>query len=624
MQATVNAGTGGVSDRALDRFVWCALIAAVLVAAHPYAGVVHDGILYLAQALAHIYPDIYAGDLFFKWGSQDQYSVFSSLYSALIASLGLNEANVLLVVLSQGVFLGASFLVVRRLLPPGLHGFGLLMLACSNGIYGGQFIFRVAEPFVTPRPFAEAATLFAVALLVSGRKFSALAVLLGSALLHPLVALAGLLYAWIYLVMQDRRWAWALLLAVPGLAAGLAGMEPFVQLFRQFDPEWLATLVDRNPHIFLKRWTSHDWSLVACDLAIAAAAYRLADGLARRALGAALVLAASTLALSFVGADLLHNVLLTNLQPWRGLWLVHWMSAAVLPFLAWRMWREGPVGQVIAGLAVYVFMLRGLPSGLAAAALMVLVFVGRERVSIRPRLVHAVLIGLAAAGLANWLMVLWRTRENALAAGTPIHEYVINALSKPFVLLVLGSAIGLWLLRDPKRWQKALVALVLAGLTPFLWDQRSPFARYIETTPMGTHPFSKIVGRNQEVFWYRDVLTPWVLMQRRSYMSGAQKAGQMFNRNTAMEFRERSAALNIMEFQAEVCRWVNAANNRNDSCVPNLETLVTTCTEAKGLDFIVLQSRIGKQWVASWTPPIDLPYRRPYFYLYDCKNVLRG
>ncbi len=624
MQATAYAGTRGKSDRALDRLVWCALIAAVLVAAHPYVGIVHDGILYLAQALMHIYPDIYAGDLFFKWGSQDQYSIFSSLYSALIASLGLNGANVLLVVLSQGVFLGASFLVVRRLLPPGLHGFGLLMLACSNGIYGGQFIFRVAEPFVTPRPFAEAATLFAVALLVSGRKFSALAVLLGSALLHPLVALAGLLYAWIYLVMQDRRWAWALLLAVPGLAAGLAGMEPFVQLFRQFDPDWLATLVDRNPHIFLKQWTSHDWSLVACDLAIAAAAFTLADGLARRALGAVLVLAASTLALSFVGADLLHNVLLTNLQPWRGLWLVHWMSAAVLPFLAWRMWREGPIGQLVAGLAIYVFVFRGLPSGLAAAVLMALLFAGRGRLVVRERLARVVLVALAVGGMANWLGTLWRVRQDALATGSPVQEYVIQALSKPFVLLVLGCGIGLWLLRDPKRWQKAAVALALAMLTPFLWDQRSALARYVETTPMGTHPFSKIVSPRQEVFWYKDVVTPWVLMQRRSYMSGPQKAGQMFNRNTAMEFRSRSAALNIMEFHAEVCAWMNAANNRNDSCEPNLETLETTCREAKGLDFIVLRNRIGKHWVAYWTPPVELNYRRPYFYLYDCKKLVRG
>ena len=90
----------------------------------------------------------------------------------------------------------------------------MVFIACSTGLYGGFFIFRIAEPFVTPRPYVEAATLLAVLLLVSGRRGGSIAVPPRSALLHPLVALSGMLYWWLYHVIEDRRWCWLLVLGV--------------------------------------------------------------------------------------------------------------------------------------------------------------------------------------------------------------------------------------------------------------------------------------------------------------------------------------------------------------------------------------------------------------------------
>ena len=65
----------------------------------------HDNILYLAQALARLQPDIYRGDIYLAWGSQDQYTVFSPLYAWLIAHFGLQWANMSLVIVSQVLFL---------------------------------------------------------------------------------------------------------------------------------------------------------------------------------------------------------------------------------------------------------------------------------------------------------------------------------------------------------------------------------------------------------------------------------------------------------------------------------------------------------------------------------------
>ncbi|MEI6070133.1 MAG: hypothetical protein WCP96_22615, partial [Methylococcaceae bacterium] len=57
---------------------------------HPYSGLYHDARLYAVQGLYHLYPHIFENDLFFQYGSQDQYSIFSLLYAQTITLFGLN------------------------------------------------------------------------------------------------------------------------------------------------------------------------------------------------------------------------------------------------------------------------------------------------------------------------------------------------------------------------------------------------------------------------------------------------------------------------------------------------------------------------------------------------------
>jgi len=354
-------------DEIFRGFTWFAVIVAAFLLARPYAGIVHDNILYVGQALARLNPDIYRGDVYFQWGSQDRYTFFSPIYSALILHLGLGPANLTLVLVSLGLFLAASFALVRVLVPPGLRGLAMVFIACSNGLYGGLSSLRMAEAFVTPRPLVQAATLFAVLLLVSGRRNWSLAVLAASALLHPLFAFAGMLYWWLYHVIQDRRWWWLLALGVIPTVAGLAGLAPFTQLFQNFDSMWLDAIFRENPMLFVAKWKHVDWGLVVFDLVILLMGTYLAEGVAQRAMRAAIVTAFAALGITAIGVDLLQNVLLTNVQIWRALWIVHWMALAALPFVAARLWSEGATGQLLAGLAVFGFVARGLPASLAAS-----------------------------------------------------------------------------------------------------------------------------------------------------------------------------------------------------------------------------------------------------------------
>jgi len=168
----------------------------------------------------------------------------------------------------------------------------MLFVVCSIGLYGGLFLFRMAEPFVTPRGFVEAATLVAIALLVSGRRGWALALLAVGALLHPLMALAGMVYWWLYQLLDDRRWWWLLALAAIPAAAGLAGIAPFTQLFQSFDEKWLAILVEENGNLFVTQWRHYAWSMVVFDTVVLFIGMRFAEAVTRRAFEAALATAA--------------------------------------------------------------------------------------------------------------------------------------------------------------------------------------------------------------------------------------------------------------------------------------------------------------------------------------------
>jgi hypothetical protein len=608
-------------DAGLRAFVWFSIVVVCFVLNHPYHGISHDNVLYLAQALLRLSPDIYGGDAFFQWGSQDRYTLFSPIYTWLIMHFGLSHANIMLVVLSQGLFLAASFALVRALVPSGFRSLAMVFIVCSIGLYGGRLIFRMAEPFVTPRPLVEVATLVALLLLLSGRRYWALVPLAIGALFHPLVALSGIAYWWIYNLLEDRRWWWLLSLGVIPAAAGLAGIVPFTQLFQIFDQQWLQILQEDNVHLFVTQWAHTDWGMVAFDVGVLFIGTRFAEGVTRHALKAALTTAAATLGVTFLAADVLHNVLLTGLQPWRALWIVHWMAAAALPFVAFRLWNESAAGRLVAALLVFGFITRGLSASFAASILAITLFHFRNQLEIKPRLGQLVLCALAVGALANWGAIAWRAYQVEFATyANPAVDFALRVLPKPLPLLLFAAAMawfGLNWRRDARP--AAMIAAVLLVLAGTVWDRRAPFMTYLESAALGSHPFSRTVRPDQQVLWYGTVAAPWALMQRRSYYSPPQQAGQIFNRESAIELSRRRRAIATLTLQDTICNLMNNLNQGSGSCEPDVETVQQVCREAGNLDYIVLDTRIADKWVASWTWSEG---QRHYYYLYECKTFI--
>src|SRR5437660_986735 len=100
--ARANDAVARLADRPWALFVVLLTINAL---ARPYAGITHDTRLYSVQVLNRVEDGAYADDLFFRYGSQDRYSLFSPLAAPIVRVLGLPVAFFLIYLVSKSVLI---------------------------------------------------------------------------------------------------------------------------------------------------------------------------------------------------------------------------------------------------------------------------------------------------------------------------------------------------------------------------------------------------------------------------------------------------------------------------------------------------------------------------------------
>src|SRR5579875_1347035 len=175
------------------RSLFCLLLAANAVAL-PYRNFVHDANLYGVQVLNRVDPGRFHNDLFFRYGSQDKYSVFSQIAAPLVVWLGLPTTFFVLYLASIALFLFALQRFVRAILQePIVATLALLFVAVTEIPFGGLRVFHVNEPFLTPRLAANALVLLGLERLLAGRLVQAWGLVLIALPLHPLMAFPGAL-----------------------------------------------------------------------------------------------------------------------------------------------------------------------------------------------------------------------------------------------------------------------------------------------------------------------------------------------------------------------------------------------------------------------------------------------
>jgi hypothetical protein len=587
-----------------------AALACLWLFTHRYQGIRHDAWLYAGQALARLDPQAYRNDLFFAYGSQDDYSLFSRPYSLLAQVLGIGQAAVLLIVAGQLAWALAAFALARRWLSGTALWFGLALVFALPRDYGPAGVFHYAETFLTARSIAEPLVLASLAATLAGRLSLAWLAALLALLCHPIIALPGILFLAAFHIRPGTRMLAGFALAAIAAASTLPAM----------DAEWLQIVRLRQPFVMLDEWRPGELAEPLVWIAILAVAASEAPPLLQRA-WRALVIVAAACALLAMLATCTHAALLIQAQPWRAAWLIKAVALLVLAGLFRQRWQRSAADRwLLVGLAAAVATASTLggPVALALALLSRHGWQGGKPPAV-PR-------WLPVAGSLAIISILAETVFEVLQHGyyaverltfwvmTPAAASLGNftgLLLGPLALLLPAS---LWLLlqlgaRRPIPAMLLSVVLFL-GTIPG-WNQGNDSQQVTLFSPDPPHPFPGLIPRGATVYWQDHFELSWFLLRRANYASSLQSVGLVFSRQTAMESDRRLRRL--ASFGSADAQLAIAASSPIARKLPTHGSLTELC-EDQLLDFVVIGIRLEGS-----SPPVWKNGETSWF-LYRCDD----
>jgi hypothetical protein len=630
------------------------LLAALLAlnaVARPYAGFYHDARLYSAQVLNQADPGCYADDLFFRYGSQDQLSVFSRLVAPLASSLGIEVTFFALFLVLNALFFFALQRFVLALVDDAAIGvLALVFMAVTPLAFSGLSILQVQEPFLTPRPLANALVLFGLERLLRHQYVTAVGLVILALPVHPIMALGGLLVWLAFLAFTLLRPFVAIGLVAATSLAGLGVIlyEPLgVRLFGTMDSDWREMVRAATIFNFPLEWYGSDWLNQAVSFAVLlGAAFGLPglDGKRRRFALALALVGVAGLTGTFVGS-LGPYALLFQGQPSRVLWILK-VTQVALGFVLIAEWSRSShrLARVAAvGLAVFFSVTSYLGVELFVLALALpfccIAYRGLDATPQRADWAWRAAFMSLAIGAVLWAAykcgLLVSFRERVLAQAEPDELVMKVALNVGPVVFLMVFAFTMRLLHNhgwlAGRWLVGVcITLTLLWHTAFFATATEPTLRAHAThygadlamvrDYLGKHANSD--GTRPTVYCpLGHVNYLWVDLRAKSYFDWAQVVGVMFNRETAVEARRRAVLVRAFElarmrdefeltpdpvrrsirllFQADV-----------DYPDPSVDDLRRLCQEP-GLDFLLLQHEFPGVSAASCGK----------LFVYDCRQV---
>jgi hypothetical protein len=529
------------------------LIVVLWALRHSYAGIVGDAQLYAFQALALLNPAL-ATDLALQGNSQDHYTLFPPIYALLIEQFGLGKAAVALWTASMTCLLGAAWFVVRPLADRLIAFLAIALLSTFLGTYGSAGVFHYSEDFFTARLVAEALIVIGLAFALHRKTMMGLIITAVAMLMHPLMALPGLLLLLGFMVGLRRAVAAATagVLASLGLALAALWLPGKSSFFTVMDPEWLEVVRERSQFLFLDLWSVADWELNALPfLSLALTFAVLGDDRTRKLSGTALLVGGTGLVLAWIAGAIGPSAILVQGQPWRWVWITNFISVVLLVPTAARVWKDERCGAVCALLLVsaWTFDPPGAPV-LLLLALAAWLLRSRITASMSRLLDWAALA--AAAGMTVWSATkVWTiaTRHSANSAYEHTWAQTTHEVFELGIPTVLFAALVVWaVVGTRRRWVSPVISAfllaILVAVLPFTFLSRSA-----DGTPEQTQEFSdwqRVIPPTRTVYVPGNKDNGhfvWLTLQRPNYLSSDQSAGVVFSRALAMEVKRRASVL---------------------------------------------------------------------------------
>ncbi|MEW6436140.1 MAG: hypothetical protein AB1508_03100 [Pseudomonadota bacterium] len=599
------------------------LVVSVWLLSRGYLGILHDARIYIGRALADLDPDGIGRDALFAFDGQTHLTVYSFLTLPLVRLLGASMAAIVITYTTLLIWLAAAAWLACQMMPRRLIAAALICVAALPAVYGPFGIFSFGEPFAVPRGLAEAGVLFALAAVLSRRRFLAGGALVVSLALHAPTALAGAGVVFIMLASETPiLWLIALAAGAAALVAGLLHLGPAKILFETYDPSWLAIIRARNPFLFESLWPAAAWSQAAVSGATLLTAAALTQGRVRHALAATAAVALIGILTAYILGELSSDILILQLQPWRTLWLVKLLALVMAPLCASSLWSDGRTDSrlvlILLACAWYVADIASmaLPLSLMALVLLARSRSGRPDQTPKPFLWLTAFVGLCLVLLETFGDVivaahLWRAASDA---GASFSARLLLPLLHALGFLAAASAIALSIRRWPvaTAWQVASLAALVALLLPFSLasaDHREPTRRMADIGA-GRDTLTELLGPTPNgVVWIENDVAPLFWAGRPTWVNGLQGTAGAFSRPLAMQWDKRSRLL--------VANGL-ATENERDPYLPLSATeldpakvaqgAVAVCKTADGPDAIIAPFDLTKYFpsgrVKIWHTPI--------------------
>jgi hypothetical protein len=624
MPASPSALNDTVAQR-LGMIGLACLVVAFWMLLHPYRGLEHDSVLYAVLALARLHPAALGHDLFVRYGTQDDFTIFSPLFAAEIRAVGLEQAAAIMTFITQVAFLGATWLLARRLMPASLALLGVGLVVVIPSWYGSNSVFAYFEAFLTPRQSAEAFALAGLAAALGSRQLLAGGCMLMAMLLHPIIAAAGVT-AWIVLSAGLARPRLATIIAVGLALALIAGSATGIGPFKHFDSPWLGILQDRLAYLFPTEWRLTEWVTTEVHAAVLVVGIGFCRSeQVRRLCTAGLIAVVLGMLFTIVESDWLHVVIAAQLQTWRWLWLLGVLSSLLLPVIAIDCWQSGELGRAAAlalfgALLIHTNEVAAVPALLACVAAL-----AAPRIS-TPLQARTFLV-VAIALLAVSLVVLVQDFPNMVpqlrtirAGRRPYLVRIEEAQALAYGGLLPAATLTLVCIAVMRATRRS--ALLLSGLGALLLLSVLSYSvqtwthhKFPDDRVRAFAPWRAAIPESDEVLWPDPPPAEWFELSRASYWSLYQMAGMVFSREVTMVTTSRETA--VTPLLPMLGRTLTTKPHYAPTpAIENPQASTSTLCHLHGVTFFASWADLG----STPYPPVAPDPAKPneMLYLYNC------
>ncbi|MGL6075996.1 MAG: hypothetical protein ACRC8S_17705 [Fimbriiglobus sp.] len=539
------------------------LLYAAIQLTHPYVGIVHDASLYGAQASRANQPEIWDSDLFFRYGSQDKFTVFSKMTGPVIALLGIQTGFALLFAIGHLLFVSGLWAIAQVLFPDRrLAILAAMMMALMNVPFAGFGTFQVVEAYLTPRLFAIPLSLWAIRFGFQSQYFRSGLCLVVAGAFHPLyITGPWLCLMGMWLWPRPRLFVLAFILASLG-AALILGVESIgSKVLGTMDDEWRAMIRACTKYNFITEWMIDDFVMILVAVFVHCIAIWLSPRF--RLLCISCVITIAIACLGSLLAELLHYKMLFQGQPYRALWLPQLLALPVSVEIVRVSWKS-PFVPSVSSLFGFFMVLLGVHMNQAIILSLLGAAVGGYLMrSSQPK--KGAIIGFA---ILFCLVRILDTTKSIAEWLNPQNEYGVYSPALKWTVLwnylgpVLKIMVGGLLILAQQRFKWFVIFAMLLSLTTMGLASRCDGIHQHRNSMQENTSFvlshlsaHSDVSKRPQIYWPGHLggsaMLIWFYAHSECYVNDIQCAGVIFNRGTAMEAKRRWSLVMPLAFGSQ-------------------------------------------------------------------------